>query len=407
MTTDRKTAPVDFRDLMGNVEDVVAAIEPSDDLDLTVRQLAVEIISRFRHELGVFGGRVYRRDGGDYRLEAAFPDEGGTAPLGLAVPESYAPIQVLLDRRTIYWSRDDPRLDRTIEEALGVKEFAAIEVSDGTYVLAFDIEPGRDHGDVLISLGILRHVINQKLREEKIDSALREARRIQSSILPRRIPKFGQFEIACRSKPMEIVGGDYYDLIELTDKILGVAVADVSGHGLPAALLVRDVYMGLRMGMSRDLKIARILEQLNTIIHNSRLTSRFVSMFYGELDQSGTLIYVNAGHPPPIYLPAAGGLRFLTEGGAVLGPIQDATYERGFVSLGPGDRIVIYTDGIVEAESASGEEFGVDRLLDIVREGDDESAKRLLDRVFAAVGEFTAHRPADDDRTLLVLRQQG
>jgi len=398
------STPVDFRELMKNVEGVVEAIEPSDNLDLTVRRLAVEIITRFRRELGVYGGRVYRREGAVFRLEAAFPDEADV-PLGLEVPESYAPIQTLLDERMIYWSRDDPRLDRSIEAALGVEEFAAIEAGDGAYLLAFDIEPERDRDDVLMSLGILRHAINQKLREERIDSALREARRIQASILPRRVPEFSPFEIACRTEPMEIVGGDFYDLIPLTDKILGLAIVDVSGHGLPAALLVRDVYMGLRMGMARDLKIVRILEQLNGIIHNSRLTSRFVSMFYGELDRSGTFIYVNAGHPPPIYLSASGERRELTEGGAVLGPIRDATYERSLVRLLPGDCLLLYTDGLMEAESPAGEMFGVDRLVDVVLEHRECSSSEIADAVFAAVETFSGHRPPEDDRTVMVLRR--
>ena len=398
------SAPVDFRELMKNVEAVVDAIEPSDDLDLTVRQLAVEIIGRFRRELGVVGGRVYRREGSIYRLEAAFPDETDL-PLGLEVPESYAPVQTLLDQRMIYWSRDDPRLDRSIEAALGVEEFAAIEAGDHAYLLAFDMEPERDRGDVLMSLGILRHAINQKLREERIDSALREARRIQASILPRRVPEFSPFEIACRTEPMEIVGGDFYDLIPLTDKILGMAIADVSGHGLPAALLVRDVYMGLRMGMSRDFKIVRILEQLNTIIHNSRLTSRFVSMFYGELDRSGTFIYVNAGHPPPLYLPVSGERLELSEGGAVLGPIRDAAYERGFLRIHPGDCVLLYTDGLVEAESPGGEPFGVDRLVEVARAHHERSSTEVADALFSAVETFSGHHPPEDDRSVLVLRR--
>lgn len=398
------SAPVDFRELMKNVEEVVEAIEPSDNLDLTVRQLAVEIIGRFRNELGVYGGRVYRREGGSFLLEAAIPN-GGEMPLGLSVPESYAPVQTLLDERMIYWSRDDPRLDRSIEEALGVEEFAAVEVGDGAYVLAFDIEPERDRDDVLMSLGILRHAINQKLREERIDAVLREARRIQASILPRRVPEFSPFDIACRTEPMEIVGGDYYDLIPLTDKILGMAIADVSGHGLPAALLVRDVYMGLRMGMARDLKIVRVLEQLNGIIHNSRLTSRFVSMFYGELDRSGTFIYVNAGHPPPIFLSADGERRELAEGGAVLGPIRDASYERGFVRLRPGDCVILYTDGLIETESVDGEEFGIERLVGVVTENRERGSRAVADAIFDAVKAFSGSLAQPDDRTVMVVRR--
>lgn len=394
---------VDFGELMKQVEEAVEAIEPAEDLSETVRQLAVEVLSRFREQLGVFGGRVYRREGGVYRLIAAFPES--RKPSGaLELPVTYEPVQLLLDSRTIYMDRDDPRTDRELEKDLGVKEFAAVEVGEQNYILAFDIEPDRDRNDVLVSLSIVRHAFNQKLRQERIASVLREARRIQLSIQPRRMPTFGPFDLFARTQPMEIVGGDFYDLIPLGDKILGVAVADVSGHGLPAALLVRDIHMGLRMGLSRDLKIQRVIERLDDIIHQSTLTSRFVSMFYGELSPSGSFIYVNAGHPPPFYLPAAGGVESLTAGGSVLGPIPDATYDRGFVRLGPGDLVVLYTDGVVEAENAAGKPFGSDRLIDTVKRHRRQGAESVVEAVCDALGEFTGEVPRQDDRTVVVLR---
>lgn len=394
---------VDFRQLMKKVEEVVEAIEPAEDIHLTVRQLAVEVVSRFRDELGVFGGRVYAREDGFYNLIAVFPDARAPAA-ALQVPASYEPIQALLESRTIYMSPEDPRLDRDIEAAIGAREFAAIEVGDQAYILAFDIEPDRHREDVLISLVIVRHALNQKLREERLEGVLRQARRIQQSILPRRMPCFGPFEFAARTEAMEIVGGDFYDYIALTDKTLGVAVADVSGHGLPAALLVRDVYMGMRMGLSRDLKIVRTVERLNEIIHHSALTSRFVSMFYGEFEPNGNFVYVNAGHPPPYYMTAAGRVERLTEGGPVLGPVPDASYERGFVRLRPGDLVLFYTDGIVEAENAAGEDFGTERLIEVVRRRRQASGEEIVDAVFEALGEFTEGAPAQDDRTVTLVR---
>ena len=251
----------------------------------------------------------------------------------------------------------------------GCSEFAAIEVGDEEYILAFDVAPGHHRDDVLFSLGILRHSINQKIRRERMEGIFEEARKIQASILPRRVPTYGDFDLAGRSEPMEAVGGDYFDFIPVTDKILGLAIADVSGHGLPAALQVRDIYMGLRMGLARDFKIVRTVERMNNIIHKSTLTSRFVSMFYGELELNGVFIYVNAGHPPPFHLAADGTIRFLEEGGAVLGPLAGASYERGFVIMKPGDMLVFYTDGICEARGRAetgrlSGEYGVDRLLE-------------------------------------------
>ncbi|HEX5781142.1 MAG TPA: PP2C family protein-serine/threonine phosphatase, partial [Solirubrobacteraceae bacterium] len=186
------------------------------------------------------------------------------------------------------------------------------------------------------------------------------------------------------------------------------AIADVSGHGLPAALQVRDIYMGLRMGLARDFKIVRTVERMNGIIHQSTLTSRFVSMFYGELELNGVFIYVNAGHPPPFHVARDGAVRFLEEGGPVLGPLAHASYERGFVVMKPGDTLVFYTDGIVEArgrdEEGKLEEYGVARLLRVAADHRAEPAEAIVEAVFASLLEFTAEYAAEDDRTVMVVR---
>ena len=208
---------------------------------------------------------------------------------------------------------------------------------------------------------------------------------------------------------METVGGDHFDFISLTDKVMGLAIADVSGHGLPAALQVRDIYMGLRMGLSRDFKIVRTVERLNEIINLSTLTSRFVSMVYGELESSGNFVYVNCGHPAPFRLAADGSVKLLERGGVVLGPIPDATYERGFVKVRPGDLLVLYTDGIIEATGLEGagdlEEFGLQRLIETARRHQSQSAKEVVAAIFDRLHEFTEGTAAEDDRTLVVVKR--
>ncbi len=402
--------PVDYSDLMKRVEGLVDSIEERGDL-ATVLAIANRVILAFRRELGLTGGRLYLRQGDDYVLETTFP-EAKAVRRGLRVPASYPPIDALLEQGTLLMdTRDpDPRLDRRLEEELGVEQFAAIEIGDERFdcLLSFDVAPGADPTGVLYSLSILRHSINDKLRESKLADIYREARRIQVSILPRRTPVYGSFELAGRSEPMEIVGGDFYDFIPISDKILGLAIADVSGHGLPAALQVRDVYTGLRMGLSRDFKIVRTVERLNEIIHRSTLTSRFVSMFYGELELNGNFIYVNAGHPAPFYLRADGTAKPLTAGGAVLGPIRQSTYERGFVTMQPGDALVLYTDGIVETQAPGPEggliEYGGERLLAAARAALDRPAKEIVEAIFADVDRYRAGRELKDDRTVVVVR---
>lgn len=398
---------VDYRQLMKQVEHLVREIEGSDEAGRTIHKLADAIIRRFREALGIYGGRLYRRHDDDYEVVATFAD---ARPIrGLKIPASYPPIDLALEEGVVYMTADDPRIDRELEARLGVEGFAAVEVGEEEFLLAFNIEPGIHREDVLFSLGVIRHSINQKLREARLAEVFNEARKIQASILPRRMPVYGSFGFYGRTQPMEEVGGDFYDLIPLTDKILGLAIADVSGHGLPAALQVRDVYMGLRMGLARDFKIVRTVERLNQIIHRSTLTSRFVSMFYGELELSGIFIYVNAGHPPPFLLTSAGEVRFLEEGGAVLGPVADGTYERGFVRMQPGDMIVLYTDGLTEAVPAGAAgggheaEYGVERLIAVARQHSGRPAKEVAEAMLADVEAFCGDAEPQDDRTVLVV----
>lgn len=409
MTT-MASRPVDYRALMKKVEQVAGAIDRADDVGGTIRTVMESLITQFRGELGILGGRLYERQGSRYHLEGLF-GEAKPAPLGLEVARSYPPIQRLLEQGTVYMTPADPGVDPAFEAEIGAREFAAIEVGDEDYLLAFDVAADINRDDLLFSLGILRHSINQKVRQQRIAGIFNEARKIQASILPRREPSYGDFEVFGASRPMELVGGDFYDYIPISDKILGVAIADVSGHGLPAALQVRDIYMGLRMGLARDFKIVRTVERMNQIIHRSTLTSRFVSMFYGELEPNGLFIYVNAGHPPPFHLSAAGEVRHLEEGGPVLGPLADAAYERGVVTVAPGDLVVLYTDGITEARGADpGEpidELGLERLIAVCRANRHRPAQEIVAAAFAELDRFTDGRAATDDRTVMVVRRPG
>jgi Stage II sporulation protein E (SpoIIE) len=399
--------PTNYRGLMKKVEQVVAAMDRDEDIGSTIHSLLEIIIEKFQDELGIYGGRLYQRRGGYYVLQDTFGD-AKEVPHGLKIPISYPPVQLLLEQGAVYMDIEDPNLDRNLENLLGVQRFAAIEVGNEEYILAFNVAPGHDRDDILFSLGILRHSVNQKIRRDRMEGIFEEARKIQASILPRRVPKYGEFDIFGRSEPMEGVGGDFFDYIPVTEKILGLSIADVSGHGLPAALQVRDIYMGLRMGLARDFKIVRTVERMNRIIHKSTLTSRFVSMFYGELELNGVFIYVNAGHPPPFHVSADGTVRYLEEGGPVLGPLPDASYERGFVIMKPGDMLVFYTDGIIETQGRDENgrplgEYGMERLLEVAREHQGETAREVVEAIFAGVESFGGNCQQEDDRTVMVV----
>jgi sigma-B regulation protein RsbU (phosphoserine phosphatase) len=296
----------------------------------------------------------------------------------------------------------DPGIDPVLEEKLGAHRFCAIAVGDEDYIIAFNVSAALGREDILFSLNLVRYAINQRIRAQWYESLIVEAQRIQQSILPSRIPQYAGYDIWGRTVPAEIISGDFYDFIPVSENILGLAVADGSGHGLPAALVVRDVYMGLRMATDRDFKIIRTLEKLNHIIHRGRLTTKFVTLFYGELETGGILIYCNAGHNPPFVLRANGKTEFLRNGGPVLGPTPDATYTRGFAQLKPGDLLCMYTDGIIEATDRNEREFSTERLVRVVKANRTRTAQEIGMEVLARVAKWG--REGQDDRTVVIVR---
>lgn len=390
------------RSLFRKVEKAIEAIESSPDPSSTITQTASAVIEHFREDLGVRGGRLYERRDGGYELTRTFGGVRGV-PAGLFVPDEYPPVQQVIDDGVVVMDLTAPGVDPEFEKRLDAERFAAIAVGDDQYILSFTVDPGAPDEDLLASLGILRHAVDQKLRQDRFVSALNEARQIQMSILPRRAPRSGPFDFAGFTTPAEIVGGDFFDFIPVSDRIWGVAIADASGHGLPAALQVRDVYTGLRMGVARDFKIVRTVERLNRIIHQSRMTTKFVSLFYGELEADGHLIYVNAGHPPPFHFHAKG-VTTLKQTGMVLGPSGSSTYGRGFLPLEKGDALLLYTDGMFEATDAKGREFGVERLKKAFLALRDRPAAEIVRALIERVKEFTRGRPPEDDRTAVVVK---
>jgi phosphoserine phosphatase RsbU/P len=391
------------KSLFRKVEKAIEAIERSPDAASTIAETASAVIEHFREDLGVRGGRLYERRDGGYELMRAF----GGAPQpqeGILVSDQYPPVQRVLDDGVVVMDLTAPGVDPEFEKKLNVDRFAAIAVGDDQYILSFSVDSKATDEDLMASLGILRHAVDQKLRQERFVSELNEAWRIQMSILPKRAPRGGPFDVAGFSQPAEIVGGDFFDFIPVSDRIWGVAIADASGHGLPAALQVRDVYTGLRMGVARDFKIVRTVERLNRIIHESRLTTKFVSLFYGEIEEEGNFIYVNAGHPPPLHFHA-NGVTALKQTGMVLGPSANATYSRGFLSLEPGDALLLFSDGMYEATDGKGREFGLERLkkgfLALRERPSAEIVRALIERV----NEFTRGCPCEDDRTVVVVKR--
>lgn len=310
--------------------DNIERIEESTALLETVLQI---LVRDFRDDLGFETGRLYRREGLDYYLYCAF---GGVwpMPIGYRVPREHPPHVRTIAEGLLIMRKGDSDYDEQIASAIGVgTTFAAIAVGSGNaHILVFSVDGEISEEQVLYSLSAVRHVINMKLQQEKLAGLLEEARIIQESLLPSASPQVAGYEIHGHSRSAEAAGGDIYDYLPRRDRTLGVAIGDACGHGLPAALLARDVITGLRMGINEKSRVPRTIERLNRVIHRAALPSKFISLFYGEFGPGGALIYCNAGHDPPLHQHGTT-VRPLERGGLILGPSPVARYTHGRASL--------------------------------------------------------------------------
>lgn len=392
---------MDYRNLFRKLEQNLAQIERTDDVVSLLSAILERLVVDFHDDLGLEGGRLYTRRDEFFVLQAEYPSSGNH--VGYRIPVSYKPVQELLRRGFVLRDAGDPELDLEIERALDVRTFAAIQIGESRQqIISFSLQDSSDREHVIYMLNTIRHAVNLKLRKQRLEDRVAEVREIQLSLLPAAAPQFHDYDIWGASSPAEEVGGDLYDYIAVSDRSLGVAIADSAGHGLPAALQARDAIIGLRMGVEERLRITATIEKLNRVVNRSALATKFISLWYGEIEPNGNLVYCNAGHNPPL-LRVGGQITELRRGGLILGPNPDASYERGYTQMTPGAVLLLYTDGIVEAADSDGEMFGMERLREILSADDWSTARGLVERVFSGVREFSRTDPPLDDQTVVAV----
>ena len=239
------------------------------------------------------------------------------------------------------------------------------------------------------------------LQEQEREIA--EAKAIQEKLLPREIPQMPGYEIATAWQSARLVGGDYFDILPLDDKTLGICIADVAGKGMPAALLMSNLQAAVRGLSSLSIAPDLLCSRLNSIVYRNTESDRFITFFYAHVDgPTRRLAYVNAGHNAPFVVRSDGSHERLRDGGAVLGVFASRNYDMGSAQLSAGDRVILFTDGVTEACNPAGEEFGEARLLRLLEDHRTLSANELQAKIIAVVGEFSGGR-WQDDATLLVL----
>jgi sigma-B regulation protein RsbU (phosphoserine phosphatase) len=368
-----------------------------------------EAFSSLKDDLRLRAGLVYAERRDNFVLAKATGD--ALSPLAETLDPAQPPIAELARHRVYIWSTPDAEAAPQRLGLLPKTALAGLIVGQRPqrYAIVFALADGWQLEELDFALNTIRASLDARLVDARVRGSFREATEIQQSLLVEEPPAFAGYELAARSVPADEVGGDFYDFYDLGEGTLGLAIGDASGHGLPAALLVRDVVTGLRMGIEKELKVAHVFEKLNRVIHRSRLSSRFVSVFYAELERDGNIVYVNAGHQPPILffrelVPEKTSEVQLSNGGTVIGPLPEARFRRGFARLHPGEVLLLLTDGILERRDRQGEFFGDERVRALVRQHQAEPAGVILEKLFAAALAWGGGRPWEDDATIMVVK---
>jgi phosphoserine phosphatase RsbU/P len=241
----------------------------------------------------------------------------------------------------------------------------------------------------------------------RMEQEMQMARKVQANLLPRRMPEMLGWQFSALWHPARAVGGDYYDFIPANGDKTGFLIADVTDKGMPAALFMAFTRSVVRTSLFGTSSPAEGIARANRIICEDSEESLFVSLFYGMLDPSqGTLTYVNAGHHPPLFFRTGQkNLEFLSTTGLPLGMEPDGSYEQKVFHLQPGDFVVLYTDGVLDARSQSGEEFGMESLTKAIEVTARESATGIVAALGKSVEDFSRNAPAVDDITLVVVRR--
>jgi sigma-B regulation protein RsbU (phosphoserine phosphatase) len=235
------------------------------------------------------------------------------------------------------------------------------------------------------------------------EQEMEDVEAVQRGFLPKEIPQLPGYEISGAWLPARVVGGDYFDIEAFSESKMAISIADVSGKGMSAALLMSNLQAALKATASEEVPPEQLCAKVNRIICGNVPLGKFITAFYGLLDGScNRLVFTNAGHNAPILARRDGSWLRLGEGGPPLGLFPDWTYERGAVQFSAGDRLVLFTDGVTEVCDAAGEEFGEERLLAVLLENRHLNAGELQERILAEVAKFSGGR-FQDDATLVVL----
>jgi sigma-B regulation protein RsbU (phosphoserine phosphatase) len=257
-----------------------------------------------------------------------------------------------------------------------------------------------------VAIIVEKAMLHEQLVEKKrLEAQLEVARQVQLALLPERDPVVEGFDISAYNFSTEEVSGDYYDFVKPYEDHLGLVIADVSGKGVPASLLMAFLRASLRAAIHIGYAPNVAMGKVNYLLWESIEQHQFVTAFYGMLDATNrTLAFVNAGHNPMLVLNADGSSRFVERGGLPLGLFKDTRYYEYYLPIDSGQTLVLYTDGATEAQSLAGVEYGRDRLVEVVLASRERRAREMIDYIYNDIFEWTGGRGSSDDVTFVIIK---
>ena len=287
--------------------------------------------------------------------------------------------------------------------------FGLIYADSPTYEVTFSEE----HLNILTTLASVALIrvenatlLEERLERERMERELELATEIQQRFQPSGPPILPGYEFQGISFSCYEIGGDYYDFIERANGRMLIALGDVSGKGTAAALLMSSLHAAIHGQVSAGSSLDEVVRSVNRYLAENTPSNRFVTLFAAELDPATSkLTYINAGHNPPLVGRIDGRIEQLASGGFPLGIIPAAEFELGEMTLEPGESLVIYSDGVSEANNIAGDEFGLDRLASVIQNNLSVSAAGMRDKVESALSSFTQTAPANDDITLVIVKR--
>lgn len=317
---------------------------------------------------------------------------------------------------------DDVRKDGryVIGRKKTLSELAVPIIKDDKAIGALDVESDRlsafnqnqleilqffaDAAAISLEKAILHHQI---LEKKKLEEQMKIAKDVQSSLLPAQPPEIDGYDIAGVCIPTYEIGGDYYDYIKLDENNLAIVIADVSGDGIPAALIMASFRAMLRNQLKLNNEPAEIMNLLNQQISAVSRKRDFITAFYGKLNfKENTFTYTNCGHNPPLLLRGNGELLLLEQGGPSLNIIKDAKFNSDSINLASGDQIIFYTDGVTEIFGNDLKEYGFERLQKVILDSIDKPVSEIISKIIESTRSFSSAKLYRDDFTLVVLKRK-